>query len=547
MTPGEVAAQGRLAALALALLSPPTLAAEGSIRFRDVAAAGGLDYVLENNPTPAKRLIETMAGGVAVLDFDGDGRLDIFFANGAGVPSLRKQSERHWNRLYRNLGGLRFADVTEAAGLQGRGYCTGAAAADYDNDGDADIFVACAGGGGLYRNEAGSAFTEVSAEAGVAGSGWAVGGAWLDYDLDGNLDLFVVHYLQWSPEFDVYCGDAEGGVRSYCDPTLFDGLPSRLYRNLGDGSFRDVSGASGILDHVGKGMSAAVADYDLDGYPDIFVTNDKAPNFLFRNLGDGSFEETALFAGVALQDHGKPVSAMGADFRDYDNDGLPDIIFTALAGESFPLFRNTGAGSFRDVTYRSGLSALSRDRSGWGVGLADFDNDGRKDIFTANSHVNDTVEYFEATRYKLENSVFAGAPEGVFRAVPEAGFRAARAHRGSAVADFDGDGKLDVVATALGERAELYRNVTAAGRHWVQLRLVGTSSNRDGIGASVRIGDQVNQMTTSVGYLSSSLGPVHFGLGQNERVPSVEVRWPNGAVQVLTDIAVDRVVRLVEP
>ncbi len=534
-------------ALALALATLPPLAGQGGIRFRDVAEQAGLNFVLRNNPTEEKHLIETMGGGVAALDFDRDGRVDLFFANGASLPSFRKAGPDHWNRLYRNLGGLRFEDVTERSGLEGRGYCTGAAAADYDNDGDVDLFVACLPAALLYRNDDVDGFREVSREAGLFAVGWPIGGAWLDYDLDGRLDLFVVNYLQWSPDFDTYCGDPKAGVRSYCDPTLFDGLPNRLYRNVGDGAFLDVSGRSGIGSHVGKGMSAAPADYDGDGHIDVFVTNDKTPNFLFRNLGDGSFDEVALLAGVALQDHGKAVSAMGADFNDYDNDGHPDVIFSALAGESFPLFRNTQSGSFRDATYRANLGRLTHDRSGWGIGLADFDNDGWKDVFTANSHVNDTVEYFEATRYKLENSVFRNDAQGSFQTVPDAGLGAARAHRGSAFADFDGDGRVDVVVTVLGERAELWRNITAGDGTWIGLQLVGTGGNRDGIGARIRIGTQYSHMSTSAGYVSSSHRPVHFGLGTSSRIASIDIAWPGGKSQVLNDVQSNRVISVVEP
>ena len=523
------------------------LSGQSGIRFRDASEASGLDFVLEHNPTPRKHLIEAMAGGLAAFDADGDGLADIFFANGAAIPSLEKDSPKYWNRMYRNDGGLRFTDVTEVMGLQGRGYCTGAAAADYDNDAFVDLFVACFNGGVLYRNVAGERFVDVTERAGLNAGGWPISGTWLDYDLDGHLDLFVVNYLKWSTAFDSYCGDPREGVRSYCDPTLFDGLPNQLFRNRGDGTFQDASVPSGISASVGKGMSAAAADYDGDGFPDIFVTNDKEPNFLFRNRGDGTFEETALFAGAALQDHGKAVSGMGVDFRDYDNDGLPDIIYTALAGESFPLFRNSGKGSFRDVTFRAELSRLSNAVSGWGVGLVDFDNDGWKDIFTANSHVNDTVGHFSSARYLLRNTVFANAGDGTFRSVPGSGFDAERAYRGAAFADFNADGKVDIVVTALGERAELFENLTENSNAWIALKLVGTASNRDGLGARVRIGQQSNHMTSSVGYASSSHGPLRIGLRGAKAVPGIEIRWPGGTVQSLSDIATNQVLTVLEP
>ena len=531
----------------LAIALAPALGGQEGIRFRDVSESSGLEFALRNHPTPEKRLVETMAGGVAALDFDGDGRADLFFPNGAAVPSLEKESGIYWNRLYRNLGGFRFADVTGDVGLQGQGYCTGAAAADYDNDGDADLFVACVNGARLYRNDGGNSFSDVTGEAGVRATDWPISGAWLDYDGDGHLDLFVVQYLQWSLDFDTYCGDPRAGVRSYCDPALFDGYPNQLWRNLGDGSFRDVSSEAGIAGHVGKGMSAAVADYDRDGHPDIFVTNDKVPNFLFRNRGDGTFDETALLAGAALQDHGKAVSGMGVVFADAENDGWPDVLYTALAGETYPLFRNDGSGRFRDRTYQSGLARLTHALSGWGIALVDFDNDGFKDLFTANSHVNDTVEHFSATSYKLRNAVFANAGDGTFRAVQDAGFGPPKAYRGSAVADFDGDGRVDIVVTALGERAEVLRNVTDSENDWLAVELVGTSSNRDGFGAVVQVGQQWVHATSSVGYASSNDGPLHFGLARHSAPVGVTIRWPSGTVQTLHDVAPNRILRVTEP
>ena len=531
----------------LLMVLGPDLDGQSAIRFRDVSESSGLDFTLEHNPTPRKHLIEAMAGGVAAFDADGDGLSDIFFTNGAAIPSLEKDSPEYWNRMYRNDGGMRFTDVTEAMGLQGIGYCTGAAAADYDNDAFVDLFVACFNGGILYKNIDGERFADVTEQAGLRTGEWPISGTWLDYDRDGHLDLFVVNYLQWSTAFDTYCGDPREGVRSYCDPTLFEGLPNQLFRNRGDGTFEDVSVPSGIAGSVGKGMSAATADYDHDGLPDVFVTNDKEPNFLFRNRRDGTFEETALFAGVALQDHGKAVSGMGVDFRDYDNDGLPDIVFTALAGESYPLFRNSGQAGFRDVTFRAELSRLTHAISGWGVGLVDFDNDGWKDMFTANSHVNDTVGHFSSARYELRNTVFANAGDGTFQSVTGSGFDAERAYRGAAFADFNADGKMDIVVTALGERPELLENRTETSNAWIALKLVGTKSNRDGFGARVRVEQQSDHMTSSVGYASSSHRPLHFGLREATTVPEIEIQWPSGTVQTLKDIAANQVLTVSEP
>src|SRR5882672_2959063 len=304
------------------------------IRFRNVAADSGIDFVLENSPTAEKQIVETMPGGVAVFDYDGDGLPDIFFANGADVPSLEKNVPKYRNRLFRNLGGMKFKDVTEEAGLAGAGYSIGAAAADFDNDGHVDLFVAGVRSNHLYRNLGNGKFADVTAKAGIGSAEWSITGGWFDYDNDGLLDLFVVNYVKWSPEIAPFCGDPVRKLRAYCHPRFFDGLANRLYHNRGDGTFEDVSEKSGIASQIGKGMSVAFADYDGDGLTDVFVTNDKLPNFLFHNLGNGKFAEVALEIGAALPDSGRNISGMGVDFRDYDNDGLPDIAFTALAGET---------------------------------------------------------------------------------------------------------------------------------------------------------------------------------------------------------------------
>ncbi len=528
----------------------PTEKAASPIRFRNVAASAGIGFAVENSPTAEKQIIETMAGGVAAFDADGDGLTDLFFANGAAIPSLRKESPKYRNRLYRNLGGLKFQDVTEESGLAGEGYSIGAAAADYDNDGRVDLFVAGVRSNHLYRNLGGGKFEDATAKAGIRGGIWAITAGWFDYNNDGLLDLFVVNYLKWSPENAPFCGDPVMKIRAYCHPRLYEGLPNALYRNRGDGTFEDVSAESGIAAHTGKGMSIALGDYDGDGFMDVFVTNDKIPNFLFHNLGNGKFGEVALESGVALADHGGEVSAMGADFRDYDNDGRPDIIFAALSGETFPLFRNDPKIGFRDWGYRSKLGALSVRRSGWSPGLFDFNNDGRKDLFTSNAHVNDTVEMFEAAKYKLANSVFAGSADGTFADVSDGAgedFRAARAHRGAAFADFNNDGLIDVAVSSLGEPAELWENVSPGGRAWLILKLEGTRSNRDGIGARIEVDGQHNHMSTSLGYASSSHFGVHFGLGAAKTAARIRIRWPSGVEQTLADVAVNQLLRVREP
>jgi hypothetical protein len=519
------------------------------IRFRNVAGPAGVNFVLENHPTPEKHLIETMPGGVAAFDYNGDGLTDIYFTNGAAIPSLEKESTKYFNRLFRNEGGMKFTDVTREAAVAGAGYSIGVAAADYDNDGDVDLFVAGVNRNILYRNGGKGVFQDVTSGAGLESAVWSVAGGWFDFDNDGWLDLLVVNYVKWSLAIDRYCGDAARKLRVYCHPRYFQPLPNTLYRNRRDGTFEDVSQRAGILQHPGKGMSVAFADYDLDGFVDAFVTNDNLPNFLFRNRGNGAFEETGLLSGAALLEHGKPVSSMGVDFRDYDNDGLPDITVTALAGETFPLFHNEGKGSFRDATYGSRLGALSNRRSGWGIGLVDLNNDGWKDIFTANSHVNDKIELFESAQYKQANSVFANLG-GTFRDVSSSageGFETACAHRGSAFADFNNDGRIDVVVTALGEPAEVWENISSEENRWLVLKLAGIRSNRDGIGARIRLGNQSNDMTTSVGYASTSHGGVHFGIGKAEKIEKIEVKWPSGAVQVLKDVPGNQVLQIREP
>jgi hypothetical protein len=491
-------------------------------------------------------MIETMAGGVAAFDFDHDGLTDIFFTNGAAIPELRKTAVKYHNRLFRNLGNLKFEDVTAQAGVAGDGYSMGAAVADFNNDGHPDLFVAGVNHNILYRNRGDGTFEDITARSGIHSRLWSVAAGWFDFNRDSHLDLFVVNYAKWSPAFDRFCGDAARKIRVYCHPKYFEGLPNTLYRNRGDGTFEEVSVQAGIAPHIGRGMSVAFADYDNDGLDDAFVTNDNLPNFLFRNRGNGSFEEVALNAGVAFLDHGRPVASMGADFRDYDNDGHPDIIVTALFGETFPIFRNTGRKTFSDASYSSRLGKLTAPHSGWCAAFADFDNDGAKDLFTANSHVNDQVELFEPTTYKAPNAVFANRGDGTFAAV-DAGLLPARAHRGCAIADFDNDGRLDAVVSSLGEPAELWRNISPQKNNWLVLRLAGTSGNRDAIGATIRIGNQTNLRTSASGYASSSHTGVHFGLGTLKRVPEIEIRWPSGRIQKLTGVAVNQTLAITEP
>jgi len=520
--------------------------AAGAIQFANVADKAGVHFVLENSPTPQKYMIETMPGGIAVFDYNGDGWPDIYFTNGAAVPSLDKTSSKFWNRLYRNDGNFHFTDVTEQAGVAGKGYSMGVSAGDYDNDGYPDLFVAGVNRNILYHNRGDGTFEDVTEKAGVKSGEWAVAAGWFDYDNDGKLDLLVVHYSD-TPLQDRYCGDRDRNIRVYCHPKYFQPLAATLYRNRGDGTFEDVSAKSGIGRYAGRGMSVAFADYDGDGYQDAFVTNDNMPNFLFHNRGNGTFEEVGLTAGVALSDRGQPVASMGTDFRDYDNDGLPDITVTALAGETFPLFRNIGKGMFDDVTYASHIGRLSTEHSGWGAGFVDVDNDGWKDLFTSNSHVNDRVEAFESHAYKEPNMVFRNVAGKFSDCTPAAMKSEVKAHRGAAFGDFNRDGRLDVIVSALGSPAELWQNTTPEAGNWIEFRLTGTKSNRDGIGARIRVGKQWNQMTSAVSYASASLIPVHFGVGNARELNDVEIRWPSGRIQKLNHLQVNRIIDVKEP
>jgi hypothetical protein len=536
----------RYAAATLVALSA---VAAGASWFEDATPRSGLAFTLLNSATPEKHQIESMPGGVAVLDYDNDGRPDLFFANGAKQPSLEKSDSSFYNRLYRNRGDGTFEDVTEKAGVRGAGYSVAAATADYDNDGFADLFVAGVNRNLLYRNRGDGTFEDVTGRAGVSNPGrWAVSAGWFDYDNDGRLDLMVVNYVKWDPAKEPFCGDARAGYRSYCHPKYYEGLPNNLYRNNGDGTFTDVSERAGIARHTGKGMGVAFADYDGDGAMDMFVANDTVPNFLFHNEGNGTFREVAFHAGVAMNDDGRALSSMGVDFRDLDNDGRPDLFVTALTNETFPLYRNLGKGLFADVTYPTRIGTTTMPLSGWSAGAYDFDNDGRKDLFAACGDVQDNTEKISNRKSRQPNLLLFDRGEGKYSPM-EVG--APAMHRGAAFADFDGDGRVDIAVTTLGGPAVLLLNTAGARNHWIGLRLTGGKSNRDAIGARVHLttasGEQWNHVTTAVGYASASEKTVHFGLGGDNRVKLIEVSWPSGATQRLDNVQADRYVDIQEP
>ena len=516
-----------------------------------------IPFRLDSSQTAAKNVPETMAGGVAVFDYNGDGRPDIFFTNGADIATLKKSSPKYSNRLFRNDGNGVFTDVTAEAGLAGIGFDDGVAVGDYDNDGHPDLFVAGVHGNTLYHNNGDGTFTDVTKKAGLDkwndpdfGPLWAVAAAWVDVNNDGLLDLFVVNYLQWTYSDQPKC--VIETVAEYCHPRYYMGQPNQLFLNQGDGTFKDVSKEWGIRDHVGKGMGVGVADYDLDGKPDLFVTNDSEYAFLFHNLGN-KFEEVAFQTNVALAEDAAFISGMGVDFRDVNNDGYPDIVYVALKSQTFPLYLNTGKGDFTEATAETGMRALSLPMAGFGPALYDFDNDGWKDLFVTRGHV--TSVYPPGFKFAEPNTVFhnPGASGKWTAFTAEAGFTEATAarHRGCALGDFDGDGHVDIVVTSLDHDAEIWMNRSPNPGHWLDIALHGVKSNRDGIGARIKVvtkaGAQYNHQTSSVCYASSSLGPVHFGLGGDSKAIKVEITWPSGIVQTLNDVEADRIVKVTEP
>ncbi len=525
--------------------------------FQEVAAASGARFVTDSGRTARKHQPETMVAGVALFDYDNDGWLDIYVVNGAHMPDLDKSAPRYWNRLFRNNRDGTFTDVTEAAGVAGRGYDLGVATGDYDNDGYTDLFVAGLRRNALFHNNGNGTFTDVAEKSGLLGRDakygtlWAVAGAFVDYDHDGWLDLFVSNYCVWDPETEPICGNPTSP--DYCHPREYQGLPNSLFHNNRDGTFTDVSGPSGIRAHVGKGMGIGVADFDGDGWMDLFVANDTVPAFLFMNNRNGTFTESAFERAVAFTETAEAVSGMGADARDVDNDGLPDIFESALANETFPLFKNMGRGLFEDVTARSGIGAGSRPRSGWGNGIVDLNNDGWKDLFVACADVMDVKGAFRE-RVPMANAVFVNLKDGRFvdgSAAAGEAFARKAVHRGAAFGDLDNDGRVDVVVSALDGSLELWHNVSPESRHWLLVDAVGRKSSHDGQGAKIKVvtasGAQYNDVNTAVGYGCASDRRVHFGLGADALVKELTITWPSGKTQTLDGVRVDQVLTVREP
>ena len=531
--------------------------AASTIQFENSIEPSNIKFKLKNSVSPQRYTFETMTGGVALFDYNNDGLLDIFFTNGAAIPSLEKSDPSYSNRLFRNNGDGTFTDVTEIAGLQGIGYSMGVAAGDYDNDGFVDLYITGVNRNQLFHNNGDGTFTEVTEKAGVGGiipklgKAWSVATGWFDYNNDGLLDLLVVNYLNYKISTATHC--VQQGFPAYCSPVDFLGMPNILYRNNGDGTFTDVSEPSHISQYVGKGMGVAFADYDNDGFTDIFVSNDTFENYLLHNNGDGTFSNVAMLAGVSYNAYGNAIAGMGADFRDIDNDGKPDIFETAMFREGFPLYKNSGDGQFQDVSGTAGLSVLTSRSTAWGVGIFDFDNDGNKDLFTANADILDNAMQLAHRPFALPNQVFRNKGNLTFEDVSsKAGtsFSIPAPHRGAAFGDLNNDGKVDVVVTVLNGPPEIWMNRSTDRNHWIILKLVGVKSNRDGLGTRVRVttslGSQYNHATTAVSYNSSSDKRVHFGLGPAGVVETIELTWPSGIKQVLRNVKADQILTVTE-
>jgi enediyne biosynthesis protein E4 len=538
--------------LALLIVLTPGLHATQSppIQFADVTAKAGITFVHSSAATPEKYMFETFGSGVAWIDYDNDTFPDLFFVNGAPGSS---------NALYHNNKNGTFTDVTARAGVAGGGskvYRTGAAVGDYDNDGDLDLYVTAFGPDTLYRNNGDGTFADVTTTAGVAGpvDEWSTSSGFFDFDRDGDLDLFVVTYLDYKTRDNPYCGQRGEGRRMYCHPTMFDGMADRLYQNNGNGTFTDISQQAGIANPAGKGLGVVFCDFDRDGDTDVYVANDTVRNFLYRNDGAGKFTDVAYGAGVGFDPNGKPRAGMGVDCADVDGNGFPDIVVTNFSEEYDALFMNGGKGVFEDDAVKAGLGSgfLSL---GFGAKFYDADNDGDLDLHITNGHVIDNVSMYQPKlTYAQKDELYENTGARKFVDVAEragAALQVPRVGRGLAVADFDNDGALDVAITSVGRPAVVLRNAGARQGHWISLRAQGSKSNSFGLGATVEVhtaeGVQVREISNVASYLSSNDVRLHVGLGSSKVAQRIEIRWPSGTKQTLTDVPANQVLLVKEP
>jgi hypothetical protein len=533
--------------LSLLLASP----ASADLRFREVSQAWGLSFRHHHGGSGQFYMPETMGSGVAVFDYDGDGDPDVFFVDSGAMPGYQGETPR--SVLLRNDGG-KFVDVTARSGIRVTGYGMGATAGDVDGDGDADLYVTAFGPDQFFRNNGDGTFTDTTAKAGLGVLGrplWGTAAAFADTDGDGDLDLYVANYVDFSLENNPVCGNQKLGLRSYCHPEVFHGLPDRFYRNRGDGTFEDATAAAGFPADTGNGLGAIFGDFDKDGDQDLYVSNDMNPAFLYENKGNGTFQEIGLLSGTALSDQGQPEAGMGVDAGDVDGNGFPDIVKTHLDLQTNALYLNQGSMLFTDGRYVSKLAESSMYLVGFGALFADLDQDGDLDHAVANGHIIHNAELFgTGTTYKQRNQVFENTGRGVFREVKDAGADVIRSSRGLAAGDFDLDGDLDLVFTNSDDLSEAYENVTAPAGGWLQVDLAGRGKNTAAIGAGLELEaggrKQTREARTASSYLSQNALTLHFGLGAAERADRLAIRWPDGRVQVLRDLGRNRRIVIAE-
>lgn len=522
------------------------------IQLRDVTQATGITFQHTDGSNGQRFIVETVTAGLALFDYDGDGDVDIYFLNGAPTPGTSLENPPR-NALYRNEGDWQFADVTEASGLGDTGFGLGVAVADYDNDGHPDVYVNNFGPNVLYHNNGDGTFEDVTGQAGVAcGSKVGAGACFLDIEGDGDLDLYVASYVRFTYQ------DHErllvGGYPKYRSPKDYEPESDVLYLNNGDGVFTDISREAGIARHAGTGMGIVCLDYDNDRDTDIAVLNDVRGNFLFENDGRGRFEEVGLVAGFGFNVDGMALGSMGIDCADFDNDGWLDLFQTAYATELPVLYQNSGAGFFEDVTRRTEAGVKTYPHVNWGAGFADFDNDCDRDLFLANGHLQDNVElYFDTTFYEVRNTLLLNTGERKFVDVSDQcgdGLLPKLSSRGTGLDDLDDDGDVDVVILNSRREPTILRNDAPRDHHWLELRLLGTKTNRDGVGAQVRVTSggvtQLDEVHSGRGYQSHHGLRLHFGLGQHERIDRIEVRWVGGGIDVMEDVQVDQLLTIME-